>query len=425
MTNWIDLTNFGIASGGLIVAVMGLFLTYTAPYMEKYSRIFFKIFFSLIICYVTSDLLSQVSLEILGAEYVILSRMGVFLESFFSALLMPLLTTYLLFQSNENPLKKCIFYISLGLFFIYLTLLIITQFSQRIYYITDDNVYHRGTLYPLLLVPPAILMLINLIAVILRAKNLSKRQRQAFFINVLLPLICMLIQMKSYGLLLIVIGTSFASLLMFFFILSDQIDQYIHEREEKLEAQTNVKMLQMRPHFIYNTMTSIYYLCEQDPQKAMKTINDFTNYLRRSFSSIAKKEPIPFMEELSHVHAYLDIEKTRFEDKLFVEFDTPNTSFRIPPLTLQPIVENSVKYGIDPELDPLHISVSTRETDKGNEIIVSDTGPGFNEINAEDNREPHIALNNIRERLAMMCNGTLSIEPREGGGTVVRIFIPF
>ena len=147
---------------------------------------------------------------------------------------------------------------------------------------------------------------------------------------------------------------------------------------------------------------------------------DFTNYLRKNFTAIAKEETIPFTEELEHTRAYLAVEQVRFKGKLFVEFDTPYTSFRLPPLTLQPIVENAVKHGIDPDLDPLYITVRTREGKQGAEITVEDTGPGFG---AKDNDKPHIALANIRERLEMMCNGNLAISGREGGGTVIRIII--
>ncbi|MBR2100563.1 MAG: sensor histidine kinase, partial [Eubacterium sp.] len=120
--------------------------------------------------------------------------------------------------------------------------------------------------------------------------------------------------------------------------------------------------------------------------------------------------------------AYLAVEQTRFEDNLFVEFDTPHTRFRVPPLTLQPIVENAIKHGLDPELSPLHITVKTRQTKNGSEITVADTGPGFGE---NDNNEPHIALANIQERLQMMCGGTLTISPRENGGTIVTVFVPY
>jgi sensor histidine kinase YesM len=236
----------------------------------------------------------------------------------------------------------------------------------------------------------------------------------------------MLIQMFSYGLLLIVIGSSIASLFLLLYIIRDQMDEYVSQLEENAKAQASINVLQMRPHFIYNTLTSIYYLCEQDPKKAMEMIDYFTNYLRKNFTAIAKNDTIPFKEELEHVRTYLAIEKVRFEGKLFVKLDTPHTNFRIPPLTLQPIVENSVKYGIDPELDPLYISVVTNETENGSEIIVTDNGPGFNEdeIITEDNSQPHVAINNIRKRLSMMCDGSIWFSSRDGGGTVVRIFIP-
>ncbi|MBR3561595.1 MAG: hypothetical protein IKN81_08750, partial [Oscillospiraceae bacterium] len=144
-------------------------------------------------------------------------------------------------------------------------------------------------------------------------------------------------------------------------------------------------------------------------------------YLQSSFTAIAQECTIPFSKELEHTKAYLAVEQARFQEHLFVEFDTPNTFFRIPALTLQPIVENAVKHGLDPELEPLYISVVTEDTDKGVRLTVEDTGPGYAPTDAD---APHFALDNIRERLKVMCGGTLEIEPRESGGTRVRIFVP-
>ena len=104
-----------------------------------------------------------------------------------------------------------------------------------------------------------------------------------------------------------------------------------------------------------------------------------------------------------------------------MEFDTPHAQFRLPPLTLQPLVENAVKHGMNPDGDPLHISVNTRLTKGGSEIIVENDGARYDP--ADDN-EPHIALNNIRQRLEMMCNGKLEIMPHEEGGTTVKVTIP-
>ncbi|WP_294492173.1 sensor histidine kinase, partial [uncultured Ruminococcus sp.] len=116
-------------------------------------------------------------------------------------------------------------------------------------------------------------------------------------------------------------------------------------------------VLQMRPHFIYNSMMAIYYLCKLDADKAQQVTLDFTTYLRRNFAAIASENTVPFKDELEHTRAYLALEQAQFEDRLFVSFDTKHTMFRVPPLTLQPLVENAVKHGMDPDGDPLSISV--------------------------------------------------------------------
>ncbi|MBQ9438909.1 MAG: histidine kinase, partial [Lachnospiraceae bacterium] len=159
----------------------------------------------------------------------------------------------------------------------------------------------------------------------------------------------------------------------------------------------------------------------QNPRKAQQVILDFSRYLQSNFTAIAREDTIPFTKELEHTKAYLAVEQARYQGQLFVKFDTPNTFFRIPALTLQPIVENAVKHGVDPDLEPLYVTVTTEDTDKGTRITVEDTGPGY-APSAGD--APHFALDNIRERLKTMCGGTLDIEPREAGGTKVTVFVP-
>ncbi|MBQ8955760.1 MAG: histidine kinase, partial [Lachnospiraceae bacterium] len=192
-------------------------------------------------------------------------------------------------------------------------------------------------------------------------------------------------------------------------------------QREIANQRANVMVLQMRPHFIYNTLMSIYSLCKLDPQKARQITMDFTNYLRRNFSAIASDSAIPFSEELEHTRAYLAVEQARHDNMLVVDWDITFTHFRLPPLTLQPIVENAVKHGMDPDANPLHISIRTQHTDSCTEIIVEDAGPGFD---SSGESKPHTTLDNIQQRLEMMCGGSMTIKPREGGGTVVTLLIP-
>ncbi|MBQ3281732.1 MAG: histidine kinase [Eubacterium sp.] len=264
-------------------------------------------------------------------------------------------------------------------------------------------------------------MTVNLISLYHYRAALTHRQRTAFLIFFVVPLICMVIQMFSYGLLLIVFGTSLAVLFMFVYLLTDQMERSLRQQQEIAHQRASIMVLQMRPHFIYNTMMSIYYLCKQDPDLAQRITLDFTTYLRKNFNAIASEDLIPFSEELEHTRVYLAVEKAQFEDSLFIDYDTPHTDFRVPPLTLQPIVENAVKHGMDPDSGPLQILIRTTRTDSGSEIIVENNGADF--VPADDN-EPHIALKNIQQRLEMMCHGKMTITPRDGGGTVVKVTIP-
>ena len=81
---------------------------------------------------------------------------------------------------------------------------------------------------------------------------------------------------------------------MFLIILYDQGAQILRQEREIANQRASIMVLQMRPHFIYNTMTSIYYLCDMDPQKAKQITMDFTSYLRKNFNAVASDSTIPF-----------------------------------------------------------------------------------------------------------------------------------
>lgn len=137
---------------------------------------------------------------------------------------------------------------------------------------------------------------------------------------------------------------------------------------------------------------------------------------------MTSQEPVPFTEELEHTRAYLSVEMARFTDQLSVTYDTPCVDFKLPPLTLQPVVENAVKHGMDPEVDRLNIAIHTRHSEGFNEIIVENDGEDF--IPSLNVEEDAVGLPNVRSRLKRMCDGELIVARREDGGTVVTIRIP-
>ena len=199
-------------------------------------------------------------------------------------------------------------------------------------------------------------------------------------------------------------------------------ERELHIKDEELRgARMQALIQQIRPHFIYNTLAAIHMICADDPKRAMQTIADFSDYLHANFDALAATEPIAFIKELEHTRAYLDVEMARYEEKLGVDYYTDYITFSLPPLTLQPIVENCVKHGVGNTHRAMHIIITTRAVDGGAELIVEDNGVGYEP--APDGAV-HVGLRNVRERLTMMCGGTLDIVPRPGGGTVVTVFVP-
>ena len=400
MMDWTTYFSAVIDLSTLLLGALGILITFILRDTESQWRRFCIVFFSAMILKTAAALIGQ--LAALYWKNIPLQTACDFLGVLFSSTIIPLLTLYILRCCSQEPRRSFLWKLILILWGLSAAAAVGDLLTRTLFAVsTPDGTEQKRWLTLVYLFFTAISLISCFVAVIRRRKQLSKLQFILILVYLLAPVSVMLLAMELM-------------------LLVDQGKRYIKQKEEIADQKVRLAVLQMRPHFIYNTMTSIYCLIEQDAPKAQQVTLDFTNYLRKNFTAIAKEETIPFTEELEHTRAYLAVEQVRFKGKLFVEFDMTYTNFRLPPLTLQPIVENAVKHGVDPDLDPLYITVRTREDKQGAEITVEDTGPGF-ELN--DNNEPHIALGNIRERLEMMCNGELTISEREGGGTVIRIII--
>ena len=190
------------------------------------------------------------------------------------------------------------------------------------------------------------------------------------------------------------------------------------------ESRISIMLSQIQPHFLYNTLNSIYQLCESNPMRARSMVNSFAEYLRNNLSTLEAPGLIPFETELSHINTYLDIEKIRFEDTLEIEYDIQCVDFLLPVLTVQPIVENAVKHGTSKKRGGGTVTISTSENDKYYIITISDTGCGFDTSIKKNDGKTHIGIENVRQRLSNMCGGVLTIESEVGVGTVATIRIP-
>ena len=389
--------------------------------MNQWNKKFFVTLFAIFMLYMISAFIDLIVYN--EPSLFFYEKIAAFFEYFLLSIPIPMFTAYLLKICGENLKKNLILRTAISLWGIYFIFLITAQFTEIFYYVTPENKFILGSLHSLMVAPMFAVMFLNLAGVIKRRKKLQKKYYLAFLIHLIPLQIALFINCFIFeNELLVVLTASISIISLFAIILYEQIENYFLQQRKIAQQRANIMVLQMRPHFIYNAMMSIYYLCAQNPEKAQQVTLDFTTYLRKNFTAIASENTIPFSDELEHTRAYLAVEQVQFEDNLFVEYDTPHKNFRLPPLTLQPIVENAVKHGMDPENAPLRIKIKTRETNSGNEIIVEDNGSGFSSDDYD--YKPHTALANIRQRLEIMCGGKIIINPRKGGGTVVTVIIP-
>ncbi len=416
-----------------MLSLLVIWFSTVIPGMDRWNRRFFRYYFIVFILCCLSSLTEMAfyHYHVPGIAIYTVMIMG----SLFLSLPLPMLTVYLLHYCGESILQNKLLKAVIVLMIIYCLVLAGTPIIGGFWYVAPDWQYYRGPLYPILPLPLIAILLINFLGTLHRRRLLPHKVFLSFLVALVPVTFTMIVHLFVDAILFIDISYVLSGLSMYGFVLADQIEQDLCRQREiadqkieiagqKMEIanqRADIMVLQMRPHFIYNTMMSIYYLCKQDPDQAQQVTLDFTTYLRKNFTAIASAETIPFSSELEHTRAYLAVEQAVYKNTLLVDYNTPHTFFRIPPLTLQPIVENAVKHGRDPYTGPLHISILTKKTDSGSEIIVKDSGRGFDPAGTAD---PGIALENIRQRLEMMCNGNLTIEPNEGGGTVVTVTIP-
>jgi two-component system LytT family sensor kinase len=193
-----------------------------------------------------------------------------------------------------------------------------------------------------------------------------------------------------------------------------------------VEARLQALQRQLQPHFLFNTLNTISALMHRDINAADNMIAKLSDLLRISLHNVGVQE-VPLKQELDFLSKYLEIEQTRFRDRLTVVFDVqPDTlDALVPNLVLQPLVENAIKHGIGPRAAPGQIAVSSRRIGSLLELEITDNGIGLSAARLTDfNRG--IGLGNTRSRLQHLYGSSHRFEFRQppGGGLSVLIAIP-
>ena len=212
--------------------------------------------------------------------------------------------------------------------------------------------------------------------------------------------------------------------IIFFNIHIEMENEIIHQEKEQIRLQFSAMISQIQPHFVYNSLSVIAALCEEDPGLAAEAANTFSDYLRKNIDFANKNNPVSFPEELNHIKTYIWLEQLRFPNKLKAEYDIRCTDFYVPALSVQPLAENAVKHGICKTKSGGTVRISSFEDDLYYVITVTDDGAGFDASKPVQDGKQHVGIENARFRIREMFNGSLDIESRPGDGTTVTIKIP-
>ena len=231
------------------------------------------------------------------------------------------------------------------------------------------------------------------------------------------------------------VATFFFNLLIYWVIasVSHAVTYYLKFQEREFratelersltEAKLHALQMQLNPHFLFNTLHSISSLVHIDPEAADRMIAQLSDLLRQTLDSGHNHE-VPLSQELHILKTYLQIEQTRFGERLKVHFDVdPGTlGASVPNLILQPIVENAIRHGIEPHAKPGEITLETRRDNSHLTLLVRDNGTGL----AKDHSREGIGLSNTRARLQQLYPGRHQFNLRNApeGGLIVTMTIP-
>ena len=201
-----------------------------------------------------------------------------------------------------------------------------------------------------------------------------------------------------------------------------------------MESQLRLLRAQLEPHMLFNTLANVRSLMREDVERAESMIDQLIVYLRSALAA-SQTESVALSREFAQLRAYLDIMSLRMGPRLSYRLELPAAleSAPVPPMLLQPLVENAIKHGLEPKVGPGSIEVVAREVDGGIEIRVSDTGLGLPAEGDEpeagpSSRPPNASygLQHVRDRLRALYGpaGRLSLERRAPTGVSAVVRLP-
>ncbi len=192
------------------------------------------------------------------------------------------------------------------------------------------------------------------------------------------------------------------------------------------QAQLEMLRMQLHPHFLFNTLHAVSALIHKDPDAADDMVSQLSDLLRMTLENINRQE-VSLREEIDFLQRYLDIQQTRFQDRLHVTLDIPFDTLdaHLPNQALQPLVENAIRHGLDARTGEGTIEIAARGSGGVLTVTVRDNGPGLR-LNGSAVKQEGVGLANTRARLRQLYGpgAVLELTNHAQGGTLVTLRIP-
>ncbi|MBR1736931.1 MAG: histidine kinase [Firmicutes bacterium] len=365
---------------------------------------------------------------------LIMTRAGNFGTFIQSDVMVILFAEYIesIFGENTDKIEKRIITAVKIIAVIGVMLTVVSQFTNLLYYFDENNYYHR-TKYHFLNLLTIILGLCGCMCLIVKKRRQMGKTHYFTFLFIVLAMLFSLVWLVShYGIAFGNIAATISVMYIFTVHISERSAQFQKQQEkilrQKLEIEESKTALLseiIKLHLINNSLALIMELCYEDSEKAAKTVESLSKYLHTGMAAMEKRTLLSLKEELNLLDNYLYIEQQRFPGIITVHKKINIWGILLPPMTIQPVVENAIRHGIRKRNTAGNIYISCDETKSEYIITVEDDGAGF-DVNKlkEENNELHIGLDNVKKRLAFMVKGKLEIESVIGKGTKVTIHIP-
>ena len=338
----------------------------------------------------------------------------------FNNIEMILLFSYVLcYVYLQDRTKKLLFIINNMLFAVFVVFDFVNIFTG-VFFTAENGEYLRSKTM-IISQGYELTMFVIVFFITMFNKRLVIREKIAFACYCILPLLAIILQNVFKGYAIAYASIIVAIEILFFFVNISKNLQIAEEQEKNKDAQIRIMVSQIQPHFVYNALSSISTLITIDPEKAQKTLDDFTEYLRGNLSSLTETHLISFEDELKHIKTYVELEKVRFDDRLNIIYDIRATDFNIPCLSIQPIVENAIKHGVLQKIEGGTVIIKTYSDRRYCYVVVEDNGVGFDVTHLDFDSNKNIGLKNIKYRIEKMGNGEMTIFSKIDSGTKVTV----